>query len=196
VLGDLNDFEFSASLGILKAAPLVDLVETLPPAERYTYVFDGNSQVLDHILVSNALATTAAPQYDVVHVNSEFAAQVSDHEPEVVRLSLGLTAVEVSGLVSISRSGLVFNRATQTFNGTITVRNTTGGSIAGPLQIRLDGLPSGVTLVNANGSNAGAPYLSSPAALGAGQSVTLAVRFSNPARVSLNYTVRVFSGSF
>jgi len=27
--------------------------------------------------------------YDVVHVNAEFATQVSDHEPQVVRLSFG-----------------------------------------------------------------------------------------------------------
>ncbi len=196
VLGDLNDFEFSTTLNILKAASLIDLVETLPPEERYTYVFDGNSQVLDHILVSSALATQAAPQYDIVHVNSEFAAQVSDHEPEVVRLSLAGAAVDVSAQVSVSRSGLVFTRGSQTFNGTITVSNVGTASIGGPLQVRLDGLPSGVTLVNASGFNAGAPYLASPAGLGAGQSTTLSLRFSNPSRVPLNYSVRVFSGSF
>ena len=86
VLGDLNDFEFSPPLGVLKAAGLHDLVELLPEGERYTYVFEGNSQVLDHILVSDSLLHKA--EYDVVHINSEFAAQTSDHEPEVVRLHL------------------------------------------------------------------------------------------------------------
>ena len=28
-------------------------MDTLPQAERYSYVFEGNSQVLDQILVSN-----------------------------------------------------------------------------------------------------------------------------------------------
>jgi predicted extracellular nuclease len=89
VLGDLNDFEFSETLTLLKAGgALVDLVDTLPPSERYTYVFDGNSQVLDHILVSNALAQFAQPKVDIVHMNAEFAAQVSDHDPDVVRLRL------------------------------------------------------------------------------------------------------------
>jgi uncharacterized protein len=91
VLGDLNDFEFSETTDILTAGGLLlDLPRTLPDAERYTYVFDGNSQVLDHILISPSLAGGPGPlpgfDYDVVHVNSEYADQQSDHEPQVVRL--------------------------------------------------------------------------------------------------------------
>jgi hypothetical protein len=88
VLGDLNDFEFSPPLGTLKAGVLHDLIETLPQDERYTYDFEGNSQSLDHILLSDALF--AQPfAYDAVHVNSEFASQASDHDPQVVRITLG-----------------------------------------------------------------------------------------------------------
>jgi predicted extracellular nuclease len=87
VLGDLNDYEFSTTADILTAdGALLDLPRTLPLPERYTYVFEGNSQVLDHILLSRALAEPHAYDYDVVHVNSEFADQASDHEPQVVRL--------------------------------------------------------------------------------------------------------------
>jgi endonuclease/exonuclease/phosphatase family metal-dependent hydrolase len=39
------------------------------------------SEVLDHILVSNGIDTFT---YQVVHVNAEFANQVSDHDPQVV----------------------------------------------------------------------------------------------------------------
>ncbi|HEY5835542.1 lamin tail domain-containing protein [Streptomyces sp.] len=88
VLGDLNDFEFSQTTDILTAGgSLVDLPRTLPAAERYTYDYQGNSQVLDHILISPSLAAKAYG-YDVVHVNSEFAAQLSDHDPQVVRIPL------------------------------------------------------------------------------------------------------------
>jgi predicted extracellular nuclease len=88
VLGDLNDFEFSQTTDILTAGgALVDLPRTLPLAERYTYDYEGNSEVLDHVLLSTSLAGTGYG-YDVVHVNSEFADQVSDHEPQVVRLPL------------------------------------------------------------------------------------------------------------
>ncbi|MER7706030.1 lamin tail domain-containing protein [Kitasatospora sp. NPDC097605] len=88
VLGDLNDFEFSQTTALLTAGgSLVDLPRTLPLAERYTYVYEGNSQVLDHILISPALAAKAY-SYDIVHLNSEFATQLSDHDPQVVRIPL------------------------------------------------------------------------------------------------------------
>jgi hypothetical protein len=87
VLGDLNDFEDSAALLMLEAAELEDLVKRLPLERRYSYVHLGNSQVLDHILVSRALAEGAG--VDIVHVNAEFPAseRASDHDPVVVRLS-------------------------------------------------------------------------------------------------------------
>jgi hypothetical protein len=88
VLGDLNDFEFSDTVTTLSAGVLHDLIETLPQSERYTYVFEGNSQAIDHILLSDYLKVRPFA-YDVVHVNSEFAIQASDHEPQVVRLAFG-----------------------------------------------------------------------------------------------------------
>ena len=102
VLGDLNDFEFSGTLAILKASGLTDLVETLPQSERYTYVFEGNSETLDHILVSSHLTTSAAANYDVVHVNAEFADQASDHDPQVVRLSPPSPTLALSGPATVS----------------------------------------------------------------------------------------------
>ena len=86
VLGDLNDFEFSAPLSTLKGGVLNNLIETLPQSERYTYVFEGNSQALDHILISNNLLNNFGIEYDVVHVNAEFAVRASDHDPQVARI--------------------------------------------------------------------------------------------------------------
>ncbi len=90
VLGDLNDYQFSNPIKILTGESvgnviLNDLINTLPIDERYTYVYDGNSEVLDHSLLSNNLFGTPFT-YDVVHVNSEFADQASDHEPQVMQL--------------------------------------------------------------------------------------------------------------
>jgi predicted extracellular nuclease len=83
VLGDINDFEFSETTQILTAGGvLTSLMETLPQAERYSYVFEGNSQVLDQILFSDNLLRVLG-SYDVVHVNAEFADQASDHDPSV-----------------------------------------------------------------------------------------------------------------
>ena len=89
VLGDLNDYQFSSPLAVLRTgtadgtgpAILTDLITTLPVAQQYTYVYNGVSQVLDHILVSSAVGGVT---YQVVHVNSEYSAQTSDHDPQVV----------------------------------------------------------------------------------------------------------------
>jgi predicted extracellular nuclease len=85
VLGDINDFEFSETVKILVGdGSMVDLPQQLPEAERYSYVFEGNSQVLDQILISRSLAGSFA--CDIVHINAEYADQDSDHDPQVVRL--------------------------------------------------------------------------------------------------------------
>jgi predicted extracellular nuclease len=91
VLGDLNDFQFSPSVAALRTGTadgsgpsiLTDLIAALPKDQQYTYVFNGVSQVLDHILVTRDLDDV---QYQVVHVNAEYADQASDHDPQVVRL--------------------------------------------------------------------------------------------------------------
>jgi hypothetical protein len=87
VLGDINDFEFSETTAILEGGVLTSLFDTLPVWERYSYVFDGNSQVLDQILVSSRLLQRLEG-YDSVHVNSEFHDQDSDHDPQVARFRL------------------------------------------------------------------------------------------------------------
>ncbi len=92
VVGDLNDYQFSPALAVLRtgtadgtgAATLTDLITTLPVNQQYTYVFDGVSQVLDHILVGQAVKGVT---YQVVHVNAEYADQVSDHDPQVVDIT-------------------------------------------------------------------------------------------------------------
>ena len=89
VVGDFNEFEFVRPLEILEEAGLVNLTNTLPENERYTFNFQGNSQSLDHILVSQALAGGA--QFDAVHVNSEFAVtpqRASDHDPLVAGVTI------------------------------------------------------------------------------------------------------------
>ncbi|WP_316570495.1 5'-nucleotidase C-terminal domain-containing protein [Neobacillus sp. YIM B06451] len=89
VLGDLNDFEFSKPLEVLKGDDLTNLIETVPLPERYTYNYQGNAQVLDHMLVSNRLAQSS--ELDIVHLNADFSAaqgRVSDHDPLVAKIDL------------------------------------------------------------------------------------------------------------
>jgi hypothetical protein len=91
VVGDLNDYQFSPALKSLTTGTadgsgpsiLTDLITTLPANQQYTYDFDGISEVLDHILVSKGVGGI---QYQVVHINSEYANQTSDHDPQVVHI--------------------------------------------------------------------------------------------------------------
>jgi len=89
VMGDLNDFQFSNPINTLEGDLLLNLIETLPAEERYTYVYDGNSQVLDHILISESLLEHLVSM-DILHINSEFDYQnrFSDHDALIATFTL------------------------------------------------------------------------------------------------------------
>jgi predicted extracellular nuclease len=80
-LGDLNDQGFEPAITTMeRGGALADTVNRLPLAQRYDYVFDGDSETLSGLLVSpalNRLVTWAGP----VHINADFAGQTSDHDP-------------------------------------------------------------------------------------------------------------------
>lgn len=89
VLGDFNDFQFSRPLQVLEGDELTNMITTLPLSEQYTYNYQGNAQVLDHILVSNHLAEKA--EIDIIHINADFTKEdgrVSDHDPVLVQIEL------------------------------------------------------------------------------------------------------------
>jgi predicted extracellular nuclease len=89
VLGDLNEFEWEDAFRTLTGGDepiLFDLLERLEPlpVERYGYVFDGNHQALDHILVTRGLLDGA--EVDVLRRNAQFPDGNSDHDPVLARL--------------------------------------------------------------------------------------------------------------
>jgi predicted extracellular nuclease len=85
VAGDLNDFPFSSPIQTLEGNALYNLINELPVTERYTYIYEGNAQVLDHILVSQSLRSYVT-DFDIVHLNSELPDEIrfSDHDPVIV----------------------------------------------------------------------------------------------------------------
>lgn len=88
-LGDFNDFQFTDALKIHEGELMANLVNKVEESDRYSYVYQGNSQVLDHVLVSNNLAETA--EIDMLHVNADYtdmAGRASDHDPVLVQLAL------------------------------------------------------------------------------------------------------------
>jgi hypothetical protein len=79
------------------------LTETIDEDERYSYMFQGNSQALDHIFVSVGIDAVA----EYVHVNSEFAdgpSKASDHDPMVALLQVPTMVESSSAGGSLSSS--------------------------------------------------------------------------------------------
>ena len=89
VLGDMNEHEFRPPMQLLASPPLVNLMTRIGASERYTFNFNGNSQLLDHILVSPSLAGRVT-DVAIAHLNTDAAAteRASDHDPVLVRLRL------------------------------------------------------------------------------------------------------------
>ncbi|KAA0955974.1 endonuclease/exonuclease/phosphatase [Sporosarcina sp. ANT_H38] len=88
-LGDFNDFQFSETLKIHEGDNMTNMINKVETADRYSYVFGGNSQVLDHILVTNNLVNKT--EIDILHINADFtdmAGRASDHDPVLVQIDL------------------------------------------------------------------------------------------------------------
>jgi endonuclease/exonuclease/phosphatase family metal-dependent hydrolase len=101
VLGDLNDFEDSLPLQALYAGGiLTSTCFSVPQENRYSYIFQGVSQGVDHILVTPGLARwleAASP----LHFNADFPYQPyarqrsnpwrsSDHDPVAATFTVRL----------------------------------------------------------------------------------------------------------
>lgn len=97
VAGDLNDFQFGEPgegpdhpLAILEGdageIPLTNLINLEKPAETFTFVFDGNSQVLDHILISPGLLADYTA-VDILHFNAGYPSDLGGVPETPIRAS-------------------------------------------------------------------------------------------------------------
>jgi predicted extracellular nuclease len=96
IIGDLNSFYESPPVDTLLAADLMHVFDVLPPEERYTYIYQGVSQTLDHILITQPLEDLLL-RVEVLHVDADFPPpepgdgspeRASDHDPVVTTFSL------------------------------------------------------------------------------------------------------------
>ena len=151
-LGDFNAFEvndgYADVMGIVRGepaaedqvltyaaspltTPLIGGEELIPvAAERYSYVFGGNAQTLDHVLVNEAVILDAFDiEVDHARINADFgvfnyatagnALRVSDHDP--VRLRISVPAFRSADLgIAVASSGDVQVGQTAAFTATLT----------------------------------------------------------------------------
>ena len=93
VAGDFNEFVQTRSVYKPFTCALlsdIDNAAGIPALERYSYIFDQNSQQLDHAFISPALKLRKV-EFEHIHVNtwaSNLKSQVSDHDPSVGRISV------------------------------------------------------------------------------------------------------------
>lgn len=217
VVGDMNAYGMEDPIRLLNAAGYVNEIERFvrPAGIPYSYVFGGESGYLDHALASASLSAQVAgvaewhnnaDEPDAIDYNLNDTAEdpyvknayrASDHDPVVVSLALAPAFSDVTASAKIARSGIALNRVSGKYSGTVTITNTGATALTGPLHLVLQGLPSGVTLDGKSGEQGGAPYLTLlNATLAAGASVTVTTTFTNPSKVSIGYTAKLFSGTF
>jgi predicted extracellular nuclease len=217
-VGDFNSYGQEDPIVYLNGQGMVSELERFvrPNGMPYSYVFDAQSGYLDHALASTSLDKQVAgvtewhnnaDEPDAIDYNLEGKAgndpyvnnafRASDHDPVIVSLNLAPVLADVSASVKAVQSGYTVNRITSKYSGTVTFTNVSGAALNGPLQFLLQGLPAGVTLDNKSGTRDGAPYVTLPdASIAAGASVTVSVTFSNPNKVAISYTPKLYSGSF
>ena len=216
-VGDFNSYGHEDPIAYLNSTGMVNELERFvrPNGIPYSYVFDATSGYLDHALASTSLDAQVAgvtewhnnadePEVidynldgksDDEYVNNAFRA--SDHDPVVVSLNLAPAYTNVTGSVKVTLSALTINRLTGKSSGSVSFTNTSGAPIAGPLQAVLEGLPSSVTLDNKSGTFGGAPYITLPSAsLAPGATVTVSATFSNPNKVNVTFTPKLYTGTF
>lgn len=117
VVGDLNEFSWNDPLKVLRgdtdgSHALKDLADTLlSPEERWSYVFEGASQELDHMLATDGVYKSGL-EFDIVHTNAGFADQVSDHDPSVARLHIPAEGTpENPHVITADKPTAIFNFA-------------------------------------------------------------------------------------
>ena len=109
VMGDFNGFQFEQTLTLLEAnGALYNLVRTLAPEDQYSYLFEGNSQQIDNLLVSQSLKDGAV--FDNVHLNTGQASidQPTDHDAILARLSINTAPVAtLDGTFAVAEDALL-----------------------------------------------------------------------------------------
>lgn len=179
---------------------------TTDPAQQYSYTFNGIAQRIDHILVNGPLVSRVR-QFAYERNNADFPEgptyyndgsrpeRYSDHDAPAVYLQL---PIEVTSRTHLNATGLVLNRVTHRYNGTITVTNTGAAALTGPVYVLFNNLSSGVALPDLPEYN-GAPYatINLPSGLAPGvTSSAVAISFTDPSNAPIGYTTTRFDGTF
>lgn len=187
LIGDYNAFEFSDGyvdvMGIISGTPapadevlvpgtsaittpLVNLLETVPVEQQYSYVFEGNTQSLDHALINQAAMAATIPQLHHARVNADFASDLaadptvpvrsSDHDPLVAELVVPEFIDTDVGVQVFAPFGTVREGNTAVFRTAVTNAGN-GPAYDVSVDFTLDAAPDQLMRVTASGWQCSAP---------------------------------------
>lgn len=234
-VGDYNAFQFSDGytdpIATLKGAPtpddqvvvdespdlvnpdFVNLTDALPAAERYSFIFEGTPQALDHVLV-NTTAASYVQRYAIARGNADFPEvppglfetdptrpeRSSDHDMPVAYFRFPPPSADVSVTIAAGPPGV---SAGEELTYTITVANTgiapaQNVTVTASLPPELAFISCGATGAGACGGSATAPAATFPLlAAGSSETVTIvaAVGCAAPDEASIATLATVGAGT-
>jgi len=221
VIGDFNAFEVNDGLvdamGVADGTPVpdnetavpgdgVDLVtpdldnlfDTPPAGERYSYLFDGSAQSLDHVLVdSDLVAATLARRIEHPRINADFPETARNNPANVIRLSDHDPAVAYFDVLAFATADLSIAKvdgADPVAIGANLVYSITVGN-AGPDVAEnaswSDPLPAGTTFVSL--AAPGGWSCATPA-VGSGGTATCSIAALAPGAAGFTLTVAIGPG--
>ena len=85
IVGDLNSLFLSSPIQAFRDGGLTPVFDTLPVEDRYSYIYQGESQVLDYIIITSSLLDILQ-RVEVLHINADFPPQAPDDASAVGRV--------------------------------------------------------------------------------------------------------------
>ena len=85
-VGDFNAPDHEAPIVAHGSGALFNLGELVPDYERYSYIFQGIAEPIDHQFASRVLKGNV--EFEYVHVNAAFAEKATDHDPTISRIDM------------------------------------------------------------------------------------------------------------
>jgi len=107
---------------------------------------------------------------------------------------------DVTTQVNLVLGGFRYNRTTRSWLQTVSITNTSGQPLAGPVSLVLGNLSSNARLIGPTGSTSQHAPLASPYRdlladlLGLNQTITITLEFDNPTNAAITYKPRVLAG--
>jgi alpha-tubulin suppressor-like RCC1 family protein len=176
-----------------------------PPFNSVTYsgfVNGDGPASLSGVLSCSTTATASSPAgtYPISCFGLNSTNYTITYVPGQLTITPPPCASSVTASVAVTRSGFSYSPLAKRYAQTLTLTNTAGSTITGPIYVILDNLTSSAALYNTGGSTAcaaptGSPYVSIAGPIGAGANINVMLQFTDPTNAAISYSARFLAGA-